>query len=90
MPFPFEVEQIATISYGLPVVLARLLTPGGTLPLPLERWTLGGCQVAHCLEIPPGLRADGTPRLDLFAFALRSEEDLDRFMPGLHVMLEEG
>ena len=89
MTFSFEVEQIATIAYGMPVVLARLLTRGSTLPATMVDWTLGGCPVAQCLEIPAGLRADGTPRLDLFAFELRFEEDLGRFSPGLRVVLEE-
>ena len=89
MPFPFEVEQIATIDYGLPVVLARYLTPGDVLPRSVEEWTLGGCRLVQYIEIEPGLRADGTPRVDLFAFALRSEDDLTRFAPGLRVLLEE-
>ena len=89
MPLPFEVEQIATIAHGLPVVLARLLVRGERLPETVEDWTLGGCFVVQVLPIPPGLRADGTPRLDLFAFALRSEDDLERFVPGLRVMLEQ-
>ena len=89
MIFAFEVEQIATIAYGMPVVLARLLTRESALPATMDDWTLGGCRVAQCLEIPAGLRADGTPRLDLFAFELQFEEDLERFVPGLRVTLQE-
>ena len=76
----FEVEQAVRIAYDLPVVLARILEP--------QHFTLGaaatlaGCRLTRFLEIPQALRADGSPRLDLFAFALVDADELARFAPG--------
>jgi hypothetical protein len=82
----FEVEQAVMIAYDLPVVVARLL---GAAELSLtQASTLGGCPVAQFLELPRSLRADGSPRLDLFAFALVAAEDLANFTPGQQVLLE--
>jgi hypothetical protein len=82
----FEVEQVAMIAYRLPVVLARLLA---TAEVALtETSTLGGYAVAQLLEIPRGLRADGSPRVGLFAFALANPEELAYFAPGQVVVLE--
>lgn len=76
----FEVEQVARIAYDLPVVLARILDPRDfTLG---DAATLGGRRVAQVLEIPHALRADGSPRVDLFAFALVNVDELGRFTPG--------
>ncbi len=86
-PIGFEVEQVAMIAQDLPIVLARRLAPDPFLII--ETSTLGGCCVAQSLEIPRSLRADGTPRLDLFAFALCSADDLERFTPGQRVLLED-
>jgi hypothetical protein len=83
----FEVEQTAQIAYQLPVVVARLLTADVDVVV-TGTSTLDGCPVANCLEIPPGRRADGSPRVDLFAFALANEEDLARFAPGQIVTLD--
>jgi hypothetical protein len=82
----FEVEQVLMIARDLPVVLARLLS-AADLALRADS-TLNGCPVAQFLEIPPALRADGSPRLDLFAFALVNAEDLARFSVGQVVLLE--
>jgi hypothetical protein len=82
----FEVEQATMIARDLAVVLARLLS-SAEFALTTES-TLGGYPVAQCLEIPPGLRADGSPRLDLFAFALADPEDLVHFAVGQVVVLE--
>ena len=76
----FEVEQTAWIAQHLPIVLARILEPqhfalGGAA-------TLGGCRLAQFLEIPRSVRADGSPRLDLFAFALVEVSELEQFKPG--------
>jgi hypothetical protein len=76
----FEVEQTAWIAQHLPVVLARILEPQHFVLGAAA--TLGGCQLAQFLEIPPSLRADGSPRLDLFAFALTDPDELARFAPG--------
>ena len=82
----FEVEQVVMIARDLPVVLARLLSaPDFALT---EDSTLDGCPVAQFLEIPRSLRADGSPRLDLFAFALVNAEDLAHFSAGQVVLLE--
>lgn len=76
----FEVEQAAWIAQHLPIVMARILEPqefvlgGGA--------TLSGCRLAQFLEIPRSVRADGTPRVNLFAFALVHAEELARFRPG--------
>ena len=76
----FEVEQTAWIAQDLPVVLARILVPQ-VFSLGPEA-TLGGCRLAQFLEIPAALRADGSPRPDLFAFALVDADDLAQFTPG--------
>ena len=81
----FEVEQAAWIAQHLPVVLARILEPQ-----PCARGdaaTLDGCALSQFLEIPRALRADGSPRVDLFAFALVDPDDLTRFAPGAVVEL---
>lgn len=81
----FEVEQAARIDYHLPVVVARILEPQ---PFTLgECDTLDGCRLAKVLEIPPARRADGSPRLDLYAFALADADELTRFIPGAVVEL---
>ena len=76
----FEVEQTARIAYHLPVVVARMLRRQ-TFALSGAA-TLGGCRLAHFHEIPRSVRADGSPRLDLFAFALLDPDELARFSPG--------
>ena len=81
----FEVEQAVRIAYHLPVVMARILEPQD-FELG-DAATLGGCRLAQFLEIPRALRADGTPRLDLFAFALVDPEELALFTPGVVVEL---
>ena len=81
----FEVEQAAWIAQHLPVVVARMLDPQ---PFSIgDAATLGGCALAQFLEIPRSLRADGSPRLDLFAFALVDPDELERFAPGQVVEL---
>ena len=74
------------IARDLPVVLARLLTVAA-VELSAES-TLGGYRVRQFLEVPQGLRADGSPRLDLFAFALADPDDLAHFEVGQVVLLE--
>lgn len=76
----FEVEQTAMIAQHLPIVLARLLV-GGDFVLGAAA-TLGGCPVQQFVEIPRSVRADGSPRLDLFAFALVEPDALARFTVG--------
>ena len=81
----FEVEQAARIDYHLPVVVARILEPQ---PFTLDATaTLDGCRLQQVLEIPPSRRADGTPRRDLFAFALADAGELAYFTPGAVVEL---
>jgi len=88
-PMRFEVEQTAMIAYHLPVVVARLLSAAEfTLAILAEHSTLGGYAVAQFVELPRALRADGSPRLDLFAFALANPDDLAHFTPGQVVLLE--
>jgi hypothetical protein len=82
----FEVEQAVMIARDLPVVLARLLS-AADFTLSAES-TLGGYRVRQFLEVPTGLRADGSPRVDLFAFALAEVEDLAHFAVGQVVLLE--
>jgi hypothetical protein len=53
----------------------------------VEAETLGGSRLVQFLEIPNALRADGTPRVDLFAFALEDPEELALFIPGVIVEL---
>ena len=83
---PFEVEQVAMITYQLPVVLARVLEAAEVALT--DTSTLGGYAVSQLLEIPRGLRADGSPRVGLFAFALANPADLAYFAPGQVVELE--
>jgi hypothetical protein len=86
---PFEVEQTAWIARHLPVVLARILEPQD-FQLGAAA-TLDGCLLEQFLEIPRSVRADGSPRLDLFAFVLVDPEELARFTPGEVVeLLPEG
>lgn len=81
----FEVEQAARIDYHLPVVVARILEPQ---PFTLgESATLDGCRLVQVLEIPAAVRADGSPRLDLYAFALANAGELAYFTPGAVVEL---
>jgi len=88
-PMRFEVEQAVMIAYQMPVVVARLLSAAEfTLAILAERSTLGGYAVAQFVEIPRALRADGSPRLNLFAFALANPDDLAHFAPGQVVLLE--
>jgi hypothetical protein len=82
----FEVEQVAMIAYQMPVVLARVLAAAEVALTSTS--TLGGYAVAQLLEIPRGLRADGSPRVGLFAFALANPDDLEHFAPGQVVVLE--
>lgn len=85
----FEVEQAAWIARHLPVVLARILEPQDFAIGAAA--TLGGCRLSQFVEIPPSVRADGSPRLDLFAFALVDPDELARFTPGEIVeLLTEG
>lgn len=85
----FEVEQATMIAWDLPVVVARLLAPAAVEVG--ERSTLGGCPVLQVTEIERSVRADGTPRPLLYAFALLFETDLARFSPGQVVsLLAEG
>jgi hypothetical protein len=81
----FEVEQTAWIAQHLPIVLARLLV-GSAFTLG-DAATLGGCLVQEVVEIPPSVRADGSPRVDLFAFALVDPGELARFAVGQVVEL---
>ena len=81
----FEVEQAARIDFHLPVVVARILEPQ---PFTVgDGATLEGCRLQQVLEIPPAQRADGSPRLDLFAFALAEVDELANFTPGAVVEL---
>ena len=85
----FEVEQTAWIAQNLPVVLVRMLDPQ-PFALGLAA-TLGGCLLSQVIEIPPSVRADGSPRVNLFAFALADADQLERFLPGEVVeLLPEG
>ena len=81
----FEVEQPVWIAQHLPVVLARILEPQGFALGSAA--TLGGCRLAQFVEIPRSLRADGSPRVGLFAFALADPDELARFEPGAVVEL---
>ena len=81
----FEVEQAAWIAFHLPVVVARMLEPqpfvlGATA-------TLDGHGISQFQEIPASFRADGTPRPELYAFALLDAEQLAHFKPGAIVRL---
>ena len=82
----FAVEQAVMIAEDLPIVVARRLS-ASEFALGDDS-TLGGYRVRQFLEVPPGLRADGSPRLDLFAFALADPEDLAHFTVGQVVLLE--
>ena len=72
-------EQATMIAWDLPVVVARLLGPG-TVAVG-ETSTLGGCPVLQVTELERSVRADGTPRPPLYAFALLFEKDLAALLP---------
>lgn len=76
------------IAWDLPVVVARLLAPAADAVAVGEASTLGGCPVLHVTEIERSVRADGTPRPLLYAFALLFEADLKRFAKGQVVVLQ--
>ena len=81
----FEVEQAAWIAQHLPVVVARILEPQEFVLSAAA--TLGGYRLTQFVEIPRALRADGSPRVGLFAFALLDPEELANFSPGAVVEL---
>jgi hypothetical protein len=82
----FEVEQAAMIGFKLAVVVCRQLATGDVLLA--QGSTLGGCEVIQFVEIPAALRADGSPRPDLYAFELADPDDLPLFIRGQIVLLE--
>jgi hypothetical protein len=85
----FEVEQATMIAWDLPVVVARLLATSAPREVAVgESSTLGGCPVLQVTELERSVRADGTPRPVLYAFALLFEADLARFAPGQVVVLQ--
>jgi len=67
------------------VVLARV--PAGVEFALGSRPTLDGCRIQPFLTQPRAVSPDGLPRLDLYAFELRSIGDADRFHPGDLVLL---
>lgn len=84
-PIPFEVEVVLTTK-GPPVLFARQLVAASfTLT---DSSTLGGCSIVPYLSSPRALGPDGSPRMDLVAFQLRSRRDLSSFARGQRVLLE--
>lgn len=85
----FEVEQAVSIAQHLPVVLVRLLQRQEIVLGAAA--TLGGCRLVQFHEVPRSVRADGSPRIDLFAFVLEDADELAQFRPGDVVeLLPEG
>lgn len=81
----FQIEG-AFQAGGRGCVVARVLDPNATFEV-TSASTLGGCSVEQWLEIPRASDANGAPRLDLFAFCLKSLADIEHFAVGLHVEL---
>ncbi len=80
---PFQIEFVMP-DRGF--VLARQLEPGPFRVV--EGSTLGGCALdPKALDIPRAHNADGSPRLDIFAFLLERREDALRFKVGDRVEL---
>lgn len=83
---PFEIEAVMAQDGQRAIVIARQLEPGdfvlGRAP------KLDGRQILRRLTQPRAVSPDGTPRSDLFAFALRVKSDVERFRSGQRVMLE--
>ena len=80
----FEIENILMIDSG--VVFARQVSAGEFALGPRSK--LGGVPIQPHVTSPRALRPDGSPRTDLFAFALQSSADLSRFAVGQCVELE--
>jgi hypothetical protein len=81
----FEVEGVLA-NVGSGVVLVRQLEPGDFVLGHSPR--LGGVPIQRSVTAPRALRPDGSPRMDLFAFALKSSADLPRFKVGERLTLE--
>lgn len=83
---PFEIEAVMAQDGQRAIVVARQLEPGEIVLGRSPR--LGGRQILRRLTQPRALHPDGSPRTDLFAFALRIKSDVDRFQSGQRVLLE--
>ena len=82
----FEVEAVLA-NVGSGVVLARQ-TEAGDFHL-RETSSLGGAAIHPHVSAPRALTPAGAARTDLFAFALRSRNDLGAFSVGQLVELAE-
>lgn len=82
---PFEVEVLLDWP-RLPMVFARQLGEHEFAVSDASR--LHGCPIEPAVTRPHAQRPDGTPRLDLWAFVLRSPGDLARFHVGQRVLLD--
>lgn len=83
----FEIEQILPISSRAQTyVLARQIEPAGwTLS---DNARLGGVPIENWTDIPTAHDAQGSQRLDLFAFVLRYSAMAAQFSVGKVVELE--
>ncbi len=78
MIIQFEIENIFTLhSRNKFVVLARLLHSNIDWKLS-EKSKLGQVEIENWFDIPRAHDKNGNQRLDLFAFALKNNEDKDK------------
>lgn len=82
----FEVEVLLDWPRLPAVVFARQLEPREFAVSDASR--LGGCAIEPYVTRPHALLPDGTPRIDLFAFALHTREDIQKFQVGQRVLLD--
>jgi len=80
----FRIEFVSKIGTH-PYVFGRQLDPGDFQLA--EMPTLGGIPIKRSLNQPRKLNPDGTPDLSVFAFALHSDADTERFAIGQVVEL---
>lgn len=83
----FEVESVLE-ARGRTYILARRLSD---VDFELsDSSVLGGCPIERWLEVPRAVDpSTREPRADLFAFALKTASDRERFVPGSRVVLRE-
>jgi hypothetical protein len=86
LPLQFEIEAVLTHSARVTVFARQLVNEPFALS---ETARLGGLPIHAHLSMPRALNSDGSPRLDLFAFQLRTHSDLSALSVGQLVTLEQ-
>jgi len=89
MAVQFEIEAVFKITNRGYYVFARQLTSGQNFVV-TDKSFLGGVELAKYLDIPRALDGQGEQRYDLFAFALKNDEDSLKLKPKTFVELVPG